>query len=177
MVSALRPRTTNSRKRKASDGENNDAKANSSLVVPFLIAGHETWGSSTFDVTSPSSGEAIWSASSASKQDCGRAVESAREAFPAWRTSKPVFRRDILLKIAETLASRAAKYGQYMQDETGSNEGFSTHFNIPLSVEILRDVAGRIVTVCGSVPTIAEECKSAVVFKEPYGVVLGIAPW
>ena len=166
-----------SRKRKASASANIDEEAYGRFVVPFLIDETEIIGSSTFDITSPSSGEVIWSASSASKQDCNDAVEAAKAAFPAWSKSKPVFRRDFLLKTADILESRAAEYGQYMQDETGSTEGFSPHFNIPLSVEILRDVAGRITTVCGSAPTVAEEGKSAIVYKEPYGVVVGIAPW
>jgi acyl-CoA reductase-like NAD-dependent aldehyde dehydrogenase len=74
------------------------------------------------------------------------------------------------------LESRAQELGQYMIDETGSSE-FWAHFNISLAADILRDVAGRISSIVGTVPTTSEVGRSAIVWKEPYGVILGVAPW
>lgn len=49
---------------------------------------------------------------------------------------------------------------------------------MPLSVELLRDVVGRISSVLdGAVPVTAQEDRSAMVLKEPYGVIMGIIPW
>lgn len=48
---------------------------------------------------------------------------------------------------------------------------------MPLSIRMLRDIAGRITFICGSVPVVEEDGQSAVVYKEPIGVVLGIVPW
>lgn len=42
---------------------------------------------------------------------------------------------------------------------------------------MLRDVAGRTTGVMGAIPETSVEGTGAFVFKEPYGVVLGIAPW
>jgi acyl-CoA reductase-like NAD-dependent aldehyde dehydrogenase len=148
-----------------------------SYIVPLLINGKEVATSTTFPVISPSSHKQIWAASSASLDDVQSAVAAAQAAFKPWAKTKPSARRDIFLKAAEIFASRGKEFGGYMQQETGAAEAFSTGFNVPLTVEMLRDVAGRISTVTGCIPTCANEGTSALVIKEPFGVVLGIAPW
>ena len=147
------------------------------LVISILINNKEETLSSTFDVVNPATGKVIWKSSSASKEDAARAVEAAQKAFPAWSKTKPEYRRDLLLKAAQILESRTEEYGHYMEVETGSSEGFAGGFNLPLSVNMLKDVAGRTSTINGSVPVMGQEGRSAMVLKEPYGVVLGIAPW
>ncbi len=151
--------------------------SSSDHVVPLLINGKEIINETTFDVVSPVSGKLIWKSSSVSKQQAIEAVEAAQAAFPAWSKTKPSFRRDILLKASDILNSRGEELSEYMDIETGSPEGVSKYFNVPSSVEQLRDVAGRIITVTGNVLVPAEEGKSALMYKEPYGVVFGIAPW
>lgn len=59
----------------------------------------------------------------------------------------------------------------------GANVGASRHFVVPLSIRMLRDIAARISGVCGSVPVLEGEGQSAIVYKEPMGVILGIVPW
>ncbi|KAF6233189.1 hypothetical protein HO173_008478 [Letharia columbiana] len=149
----------------------------SNHVVPLLINGKEVTNETTFDVVSPVSGKLIWKGSSVSKRQAIEAVEAAQAAFPAWSKTKPSFRRDILLKASDILKSRGEEVCEYMDIETGSTKAMSTYFNVPASIEQLRDVAGRIVTVTGNIPVCAEEGKSALMYKEPYGVVFGIAPW
>ena len=63
-----------------------------------------------------------------------------------------------------------------MQEETGSERPMF-EFTFGVAIDACKDIAGLIATVQGSVPTVAEEGSSAIVYKEPYGVVLGIAPW
>jgi len=63
-----------------------------------------------------------------------------------------------------------------MVDETGASAPWAA-FNLNLASEILRDVAGRISSVSGTIPQTATEGVSALVLKEPYGVILAIAPW
>ena len=146
-------------------------------VVPLLIDGKEVTTETTFDVVSPVSGKVIWKASSVSKQDAIKAVEAAQAAFPAWSKTKPSVRRDILLKASDILKKRFDECAEYMNIETGSTNAMSAQFNVPSSIEQLRDVAGRIISTTGYVPVCSEEGRSAVIYKEPYGVVFGIAPW
>ena len=146
-------------------------------VVPLLINGKEVINETTFDVVSPVSGKTIWKGSAVSKQQAIEAVEAAQAAFPAWSKTKPSFRRDILIKASDVLKKRGEEVCEYMDIETGAFESASTYFNLPSSIEQLRDVAGRISTVTGSIPVSGQDGRSALMYKEPYGVVFGIAPW
>ena len=153
------------------------ANGSAEYTVPLQINGQEVTTKNTLDVVNPATGKVQWRSAAASRGDAVKAVEAAQAAFPAWAKTKPSKRRDIFLKAADILQSRAEELGAYMVEETGSEPFFAAGFNVPTSVELLKDAAGRIVTIAGQAPVMGEEGKSAIVFKEPYGVVLGIAPW
>ncbi|KAB8219150.1 aldehyde dehydrogenase domain-containing protein [Aspergillus novoparasiticus] len=146
-------------------------------VIPLIINGKEEVPESTFDVISPYTNQRCWATASASPQDAIRAVEAAEAAFPAWSQTKPTVRRDILLKAADILESRLVQNAEYMRTEMGADVGASQYFIVPLGIRMLRDIAGRITSICGSVPVVEEEGQSAIVYKEPMGVILGIVPW
>ncbi|RAH65571.1 aldehyde dehydrogenase [Aspergillus aculeatinus CBS 121060] len=146
-------------------------------VIPLIINGKEELAESTFEVVSPYTNEPCWAAASASPQDAIRAVEAAEAAFPAWSQTKPTVRRDILLKAADILESRLEQNAEYMRTEMGADVGASQFFIVPLGIRMLRDIAGRITSICGSVPVVEEEGQSAMIYKEPMGVILGIVPW
>ena len=150
---------------------------NPQITVPLLINGQEEYTPTTFDVTSPYTNTPCWTTSSATPQDALRAVEGADAAFPAWSSTKPNARRDILLKAADLLEERLEENAGYMRTEMGADEGASAGFVVPLAIRMLRDVAGRITSICGSVPVVEAEGQSAIVFKEAMGVILGIVPW
>ncbi|OQE26671.1 hypothetical protein PENSTE_c005G00436 [Penicillium steckii] len=147
------------------------------INVPLIINGQEEHLPSTFDVISPYTNEKCWTSSSASPQDAIRAVEAADAAFPAWSQTKPAARRDVLLKTADLLEQRLEQNAEYMRTEMGADVGASQGFVVPLAIRMLREVASRITSICGSVPVVEAEGQSAMVFKEPMGVILGIVPW
>ncbi|KAJ5818793.1 hypothetical protein N7474_004384 [Penicillium riverlandense] len=146
-------------------------------TVPLIINGKEEISTATFDVTSPYTNQPCWSAAAATPQDAIRAVEAADAAFPAWSQTKPTARRDILLKAADILEERLEQNAEYMRTEMGADLGASQMFVVPLAIRMLRDVAGRITSICGSVPVVEAEGQSAMVFKDAMGVILGIVPW
>lgn len=148
----------------------------SSSPVPLWIAGKEVTTATTFAVTSPSSGEHLWPASSASPKEALQAVDAAHAAFQSWRKTKPADIRKILLKAADVFEARQEELSGYMMQETGALAPF-TAFNVHTTVENLRDVAGRAANITGAIPPTGTPGQAALVFKEPYGVVLGIAPW
>jgi acyl-CoA reductase-like NAD-dependent aldehyde dehydrogenase len=148
----------------------------SSYTVPIQINGKEIVNENTFEVVSPGTKKTVWKAVSATKEDALAAVEAAEAAFPAWRKAKPAAKRSIFLKAADILESRAEELCQYLLDETGGTQQFAT-YNIVSSAELIRDVAGRIITIAGTVPVCQVDGTNAIVFKEPYGVILAIAPW
>lgn len=151
--------------------------ASSNVVVPLIIDGREETGPVTFDVISPYTNKICWTATSASPKDAIRAVEAADAAFPAWSKTKPTVRRDILLRAADILESRLEINSEIMRTEMGADVGTSQFFVAPLSIRMLRDIAGRITSICGSVPVLEQEGQSAIIYKEPMGVILGIVPW
>ncbi|KAF7305372.1 Clathrin assembly protein [Mycena chlorophos] len=145
-------------------------------TVPLFIDGKERVSNSTFPVISPLSHKTLYSCSTASPADTDAAIAAATAAFPRWSKTKPIERRTILLKAADLLEKYAEELKQTMKEETGSDEGFA-QFNIFTTAEHIRDTAGKISAISGSVPICQEPGRSAMVLKEPYGVILSIAPW
>lgn len=81
------------------------------------------------------------------------------------------------MKAADIIDARAAELGDYMKLETGATSPFADGLNIPKCADVLRDVAGRLTSIQGTIPSCEQEGTSALIVKEPYGVVLAIAPW
>lgn len=146
------------------------------LTIPLLINGKEVHTFKTLDVSSPATGKVLHQASCASSKEIEDALSAAKQAFPAWSKTSPYERRDLFLKAASILESRTEEYAQFEIDEIAATKDFAAGFDIPTSVSGLRDVAGRIVTLSGDYPQLGGD-RGAVVVKEPFGVVLGIAPW
>ncbi|RMD44996.1 hypothetical protein DV735_g79, partial [Chaetothyriales sp. CBS 134920] len=145
-------------------------------VVPLYLNGKTITTDVTFDVTSPLTNSVAWKASSASDQDALAAVASAAQAFPAWRKTKPAQRRDIFIRAHAVLKERFEQSKKFSQTETGASDGMIA-FEYHLALELLLYTAGLVATVEGSLPTVEAESSYAMVLKEPYGVVLAIAPW
>jgi acyl-CoA reductase-like NAD-dependent aldehyde dehydrogenase len=146
-------------------------------TVPLLINGKEVTTSTTFDVTSPSTSKKLWKSSAVSKAEALEAVSAAASAFASWSKTKPIYRRNILLRAADLLEKRSEEAQKYMSEETGALAAFCG-FNTVTTLEMFRDVASRIAPALqGEIPVCQEEGQSALLLKEPYGVVLGIAPW
>lgn len=152
------------------------AAFDSSSAVPFFLDGKQITRETSFDVTSPNNGETCWKTSSASEEDAVKAVESAERAFKSWSKTKPAERRDIFLKAAQLLKDKKEEAFIYTNTETGAVRSMF-EFEFGLAVEGILTIAGLIPTVQGAVLNPAEEGKSAILLREPYGVVLGIAPW
>ncbi|OBT43372.1 hypothetical protein VE00_05737 [Pseudogymnoascus sp. WSF 3629] len=145
-------------------------------TVPAYINGAELPLSSTFDVNSPSTNTLIHRSASATVADALAAVTAAQAAFPAWRDLPQSSKRDIFLKTAEIFKSRAEELTKYMVEETGADAGWAG-FNVHLTTDMLIDVAGRISSMKGDFPATSDPGTSAIIYKEPYGVILAIAPW
>ena len=143
---------------------------------PLLISNKPHTTSASFPVHSPATGKLLHHFSSASISDTTQAIETAQKAYPAWRSLPPQKKRDIFLRAAEILSSRQASLAKICADETGAPAAWG-EFNLTLATDILKDVAGRISSIVGTIPTTSTEGASALVYKEPYGVILAIAPW
>lgn len=145
-------------------------------TVPFFIGGKDVVSSETFGVTNSATGEVVHQCSSATEADAKAAVDAAAQALPAWRAMVPTARRDIFLKAAEIMERRSEELANTMVEELGVAKSWAG-FNLTVARSLILDVAGRLVTIEGSIPTPQDPNTGALVLKEPFGVVLAIAPW
>ncbi|EXJ85105.1 NAD-dependent aldehyde dehydrogenase [Capronia epimyces CBS 606.96] len=165
----------------ATNGSNGSSsspsKFDTSSTVPLWLDGQEVKLSSTFDVVSPLDHEVLYQCSAAGEEDALRAIDSAEKAFKTWSKTKPHTRRDIFLKAAEGFRKRRDEQFHYSHTETGAAESMFA-FEHNQAYEACKSVAGLIqVATTSSMPVVSEEGSNALLLKEPYGVVLGIAPW
>ncbi|KAL2377679.1 hypothetical protein RJZ90_006556 [Blastomyces dermatitidis] len=147
-----------------------------SSTIPLLLDNQPVITADTFDVISPNTGAVVYKCSSTSVAHAVRAVDSANAAFKSWAKVKPSARRDIFLKVIEIYERRKEELIGYAQEETGSTRMFA-EFNWGLGHNLLKDVTGRTLSTAGTVPVMRDEGQSGIVYKEPYGVILSIAPW
>lgn len=145
-------------------------------AVPFFIDGKHVVGAKTFGVTNPATGKVVHQCSSASEADAHAAVDAAARALPAWRAMLPAKRRDIFLKAAAVLEQRRDELATTHVEELGVSRQWAD-FNLSVAKDLILDVAGRLVTIEGSIPTTQDPNTGALVVKEPFGVILAIAPW
>ena len=144
--------------------------------VPFFINGEQVHPEKSFDVINPATGKVVHQAGGATLVEAAAAVAAGAKAFETWRKSLPKTRRDIFLKAADIMEKRRDELGQYMMDETGCPRQWAD-FNIDVAKDMFIDVAGRLPSLEGSIPTPEDPTVGAFILREPFGVVLAIAPW
>ena len=144
---------------------------------PMLIAGELVDGSSgeTMSIESPGDGEPIAIVPAATRDDVARAVEAAAEAFPAWRFTDLMVRRQALLNLAKLVRDNAETLAIIDSLDGGS----------PVQV-MRRDVAGAVLYIewlaglafswGGHTPSTAGGGID-LTLREPYGVTARIIPF
>jgi benzaldehyde dehydrogenase (NAD) len=146
--------------------------------VTLLIGGKSVAArsGSVFERSNPVSGKVVTRAAAAHEADAVAAVEAAVAAFPAWSTLGPSARRAKLNKAADLLEARVAEVAEVVRDETGSTAGWG-HFNVHLAAGMLREAAAMTSQIGGEVIPSDVPGNMALAYRQPVGVVFGIAPW
>lgn len=152
------------------------ASQESPYTVPLFIDGQEYHPPETFDIVSPVTGNTAHGCGAASADDAATAVDAAAAALKSWRRTTPSQRRDIFLRAPDIISRRREELVCCMMQETGATRPWAD-FNVDLATEILKDTAGRIATLEGSFPPLMDPEFSGIIMREPYGVVLAVAPW
>lgn len=160
------------------NGASTSFKGSPDWTIPLWRDGQQVKTTKTFDIYSPLTDKVLHKSSGASPEDATAAIAAAEKAFPAWSKTKPGFRRDLFLRAAEELVRRKDDLWHFCSTETGSTEPYFD-FDFNDALESLKSCAGLIsaASVQGQVPSMLDEDRSAMVIKEPYGVVISIAPW
>lgn len=111
----------------------------------------------------------------ATASDTSRAIEAAREAFPAWSKLKFQERADYMLKMAEVIERRAADYTAAAQFEGGGWYGKGV-YETKVMPEMLKAAAAVCYAPIGDVlPSLNGKVSTAV--RVPMGVIGVISPW
>jgi benzaldehyde dehydrogenase (NAD) len=115
-------------------------------------------------------------AAAAGREDVRRAVEAARDAFPAWSGTPAAERRTLLTRAADLLMERAPDVAGVMTEEVGGTFGWGM-FNCDLASRMLREAAAQAYSVVGEVIPSDVPGSLAMGVRQPAGVVVGMAPW
>ena len=130
----------------------------------------------TFDRLNPMTGEVATRAAAATAEDAKRAVDAAAAAFPAWAEMAPAGRRALLNKAADLIEAAGPKFAPVMGAETGSTAMWAG-FNCMLAGGMVREAAAMTTQIAGEVIPSNVPGSLAMGYRQPVGVVAGIAPW
>lgn len=145
-------------------------------IIPLWLNGQQKQTANTFTVISPKTHQTLWKASSANTEDAEAAITSAQEAFKTWRFTKRHERRDIFLRAYHLLKERRKQSMEFSTTETGVPE-IMFGFEYDGAIDICFQLASITGTDNGFVVDPEARDTSAMVLREPYGVILGVAPW
>lgn len=135
-------------------------------------------------IVDPSHGAQIASMALADAADIDLAVSAARRAFETgpWRNMRPHEREQVMLRLADLIASQAATLAQVETVNSGKLIQNTRLFDADFSVHTLRYMAGWATKIAGktmdlSVPYLPNVRFSGFTRMQPIGVVAGITPW
>ncbi|RPA84619.1 aldehyde dehydrogenase [Ascobolus immersus RN42] len=150
-----------------------EVRPDPTLTIPLLLPAEFT-SSKTFPIFSPldrDQASPLWQCSSAGPEQVDAAITASTSALRKWSSMPYPARRDILLKAATLIEENGPLLAKLMEIETGAPNDWTMGFNVPVGAALVREVAGRIKGNSGEKPL------TELVWTEPVGVVLGIAPW
>ncbi|KAJ9474263.1 putative Potassium-activated aldehyde dehydrogenase, mitochondrial (putative) [Pseudozyma hubeiensis] len=110
--------------------------------------------------------------------DVEHVVASSQAAFPGWRQTPAARRREILLKACSLLLERVPEYAANTMEETVLSRGMAGFELAVLAAGHLQSAAESVTHALKSeILPPGDDGAMKIVKREPYGVVLGIAPW
>lgn len=151
--------------------------ASGGMVVPCVINGEAVSlpDAQNFAVIQGKSGQTVHHAQSATVDVGVKAVEAAGQAFPSWKRTPVMKRRDILNRAADFLEKRADEATKRALVETSCDDHWPG-FDCSLAATMIRQNAATAMTVAGRIPPSDDSNNTSLVFKEPVGVVMIIPP-
>ena len=153
------------------------SREETSVETALIIGGCERpGGRPDFERRSPITNEVVAKVASATLDDAVLAVESCAQAFPAWSSSPPSLRRNILLKAADLVERRKDELVKVMIGETGASRPWAA-FNVRLAADMLREAASISTQIKGEIIPANKPGSFSMAVRRPAGVVLSIAPW
>lgn len=146
-------------------------------VIPLWINGEpvKSTPETKFGVSSFKGGNHVAFAQSANADAARKAADAALVAFSSWKRQSAKLRRDLLLRVAEKYAQRTEQFIEMQVLETSCTEKFA-RFNVQYAIDTIKEIASRITSISGEIPAVGNPDDLALVFKQPVGPMLTIAP-
>jgi alpha-ketoglutaric semialdehyde dehydrogenase len=148
------------------------------VLTTNYIAGEWVGGGSgeAEDINPSNTGDIVGKFARASEADTLRAIEAAREAFPAWSVSGIQERHDILKRIGDAILARKEDLGRLLSREEGKTlaEGIGETVR---AAQIFLFFSGEVLRMAGEKLASVRPGIDVEVTREPIGVVGLITPW
>lgn len=130
----------------------------------------------TFDRLSPLDGQVVTRAAAARDDDVKLAISAAERAYASWSQSAPITRRAILNRAAQLMRERAEDLIATGVAETGATAPWIA-FNVETAAQFFEEAAASVTFLKGETYPVNKPGSYAIGFREPVGVMVGMAPW
>ena len=160
------------RLRRLAQGERPMSTIGRNYIAGEWVAAAET----SADINPSNTGDVLGQYPQASAADAERAIEAARDAFPAWSRSTPQLRHDILKRIGDELLARKDEIGAILSREEGKPlaEGIGETVR---AAQIFLFFSGEALRLTGDKLASVRPGVDIEITREPVGVVGMICPW
>src|SRR6059058_6409015 len=128
-------------------------------------------------VINPATGETIAEVPKGTEADVDRAVKAARKAYVEWFETVPKERSEMLLKLAEAVATDGEELANIESANVGKPRALFLSDELPPCVDHLRFFAGAARLLEGKAAGEYMRGYTSMIRREPVGVVGSIAPW
>jgi acyl-CoA reductase-like NAD-dependent aldehyde dehydrogenase len=129
-------------------------------------------GSGTLEVVEASTEQPLGSVPEGTAEDARRAVAAARDAFDGWAATPVAERQRLLRAIADGLEARADEIARTVTAEVGMPLKLSRIIQAGLPIASFRMAADLLDEIA-----LEEEAGTALIVRDPVGVVAAITPW
>jgi len=132
----------------------------------------------TFDNINPANGKVLGKVAACDSDDVDRAVRSGRAAFESgvWSRMAPVDRKKIMIRFSELMANAREELALLESLDVGKPITNSLNGDIPSAIGCIQWYGEAIDKLYGEVAPTPSDI-TAVVYREPIGVVAAVVPW
>ena len=148
------------------------------LSTALLIDGELVAGEGLAEVIfNPATGEVLTQIAEASSEQTERAILAAHRAFAGWARTTPQQRSNILLAIADAMATHADTLARLESLNCGKPLHLAQQDDLPAAIDVFRFFAGAVRCQTGQLAGEYLPGYTSMVRRDPLGVVASIAPW
>jgi len=149
-----------------------------SQELKFLVGGkwRESASGERYEIRDPSTGEIIALAPRCSRREVEEAVEAASAAFPFWSATPVARRAQVLYKFRELLTADMEALADTLCRENGKCLD-EARGDVLKAREIVEFACGAPSLMMGESLMNASPGFDTVLYREPVGVFVGLAPW